>query len=311
MISGCGMTTDGITGAGKSQVPGPDGFGGWAAEAPPVSGNSGRRRFSVQVFPLKHDRINNICSRPASLRPEESSFEYSQGFSALAGFTVLVSCASTGSDRLLDLRKNEFLTVEIELEKSKWNSPPELEILADGKLIGYYTRSGKPGKLVDTATVPDTEKNLIFSVQSALDDEGRKIIITDTAGGEARISAPSSPSAPVSAEADLFGWPIVLYSGYARKAGAEGYRHRQWIFAEQGVPVFVIETKIWKDDFREKVLADIGLNARQEELLLFSTLVVVFRELDAADRYREAQERAAGQLMDEARKDSGFSLSTF
>ncbi len=221
---------------------------------------------------------------------------------------LLASCASTGSGRLLDLRSDENLTLEIELEKPKWNSPPELEILAGGDLTGYYTRSSKPGKLIETATVLDSDKNLLFTIQSGLDDKGRKLTIIDAGGKEGRISAPYSPSVPVTAEAELFDWPYALHSGYARKAGAEGYRHRQWIFSDQGRPVFVVETKIWKDDFREKVMAEFGLTAGKEELLLFSTLAVVFRELDAADRAREAQERAAGQVMDKSRKDSGFSL---
>jgi hypothetical protein len=68
----------------------------------------------------------------------------------------------------------------------------------------------------------------------------------------------------------------------------------------------VIETKVWKDDFRDAVVATPKLTSRRDEILLFSTLSVVFGELYASDRDREAQERAMGPLTDEAVRDSGF-----
>ena len=225
--------------------------------------------------------------------------------------TILVSCVSTGTGGLVDLRSDETLSVEIELEEPAWDSPPELEILADNELIGYYTRSSKPGKLVDTATVLTPDRELLFTITSSLDDHGREVLIRDAENVEGRIRAAYSPSAPVFADIDLFGWPYAMKSGYARKAGAEGYRHRQWIITDEWGPAFILETKVWADDYRDAVAATAELASREDEILLFSTLSIVFMELDAADRAREAQERAAGQVMDEARKDSGFSIGGF
>ena len=229
----------------------------------------------------------------------------------LVGAMMLGACISSSTGGLTDLRSDEVLTIEIELEKPKWNPQPELEILADGNQIGYYTRSSKPGKIVDTATVLDAGKNLLFTIYSRIEDDDRMVTISDKDNREARISAPYSPSAPVMADVDLFDWPYSLRSGYARKAGTEGSRHRQWIFSNaDGAAEMVIETKVWVDDFRAAVMVNSSLMSRRDELLLFSVLSVVFEELDAVDRAREAQERAAGQVMDEARKDSGFSFGT-
>jgi hypothetical protein len=220
----------------------------------------------------------------------------------IVGVAVLASCAGSSSGvgvgGLIDLRSFESLSIEIELQKPKWNSPALLEILRDDEVIGYYTRSSKTGKLIETATVHGPDRNRIFTIHSSLDKEGR-------------ISAPHSPSAAAPAEVDLFDWGYSMGSGYAREAGADGYRHRQWMIADSSGLAMVFETKIWKDNFRETLKATMELASRQEELLLFSTVAVVFRELDAIDREREAQERAMGQLTDEAMKDSGFKFDVF
>ena len=227
----------------------------------------------------------------------------------------MISCTSSGTGTstggLVDLRSNETLSIEIELEAPKWNSPPELEITIDKELIGYYTRNSKPGKLVERATVLTPDKQLLFTITSSLDNEGRTVKIRNIEKKEGMIRAPYSPSAPIVADVDLFEWPYSIGSGYARKAGADGYRHRQWIIVDEMGLAMVIETKVWKDDFRDAVVATTELTSRHDEILLFSTLSVVFGELDAADRDREAQERAIGQVTDEARKDSGFSIGTF
>jgi hypothetical protein len=233
----------------------------------------------------------------------------------IVGVAVLASCAGSSSGvgvgGLIDLRSFESLSIEIELEKPKWNSPPLLEILKDDEVIGYYTRSSKAGKLIEMATVHGPDRNRIFTIHSSLDKEGRNLMILDENNKEGRISAPYSPSAAAPAEVDLFDWGYSMGSGYARKAGADGYRHRQWMIADSSGLAMVIETKIWKDDFRETLMATVELASRQDELLLFSTVAVVFRELDAIDREREAQERAMGQVTDQAMKDSGFKFDVF
>jgi hypothetical protein len=76
----------------------------------------------------------------------------------------MISCTSssggTSTGGLVDLRSNETLCVEIELETPAWYSPPELEIAIDKELIGYYTRNSKPEKLAGRATVLTPDKQL-------------------------------------------------------------------------------------------------------------------------------------------------------
>lgn len=232
---------------------------------------------------------------------------------------AMISCTSsesggdsgTGVGGLIDLRSYESLSMEIELEVPKWNSPPNLEILIDGEAAGYYTRDSKPGKLIDIATVLDLEERLLFTVESSNNDEGREIVIVDSQGKTGTLRAPYAPSASVTAEVDLFGWPYRMGSGYARKAGADGYRHRQWILVDSAGIAMINESKVWNDNRRDAVMATPEFVSRKDEVLLFSLLSVVFGELDTADRDREIQQRALGQLTDEARKDSGFSFDVF
>ncbi len=137
---------------------------------------------------------------------------------ALIVIVVLTSCAGSstgvGVGGLIDLRSFESLAIEIELEKPKWNSPPLLEILKDDEVIGYYTRSSKAGKLIETATVHGPDRNRIFTIHSSLDKEGRNLMILDENNKEGWISVPYSPSAAAPAEADLFDWGYSMGSGF-------------------------------------------------------------------------------------------------
>ena len=225
---------------------------------------------------------------------------------------VLMSACATGEPGgLVDLKSDEAPTVEVEFQKQKWNSPPLLEFgVKKGDLLGYYSRPEQSGLNPDDLEVFNTSRNLLFVVKAVIQDDGREMTIFRDGEKYGVIRSEYAPSTPRPADMEYPDPSVRLDYGYARKGGSDGYRHEQWILSREGLSQMIFETRydVQSGNIRRKLVTTPGFLASGDDALMWLAITRVLIDIDDAERNREQQEEAMRYLMDEARKDSGFSL---
>ncbi len=232
------------------------------------------------------------------------------GFVAVLTFGLPTSCVSTNTGGLIDLKADGAPSVKLKFEEIRWNSPPLIEFgVRKGDQLGYYSRPEDLEGDIDALQVYDLEENLLYTVTVFIDEEGRELLIDGPGGEKGSIRSPYAPSSPHRAELQYPDEAYSLFFGYARKGGAEGYRHKQWIVSRDGVSLVIHNTRDNVDgNVQTEILVSESFLRDGDDVLLWSALGLLMFEIDQIDRNREVQVAAMDYLMDEAKEDSGLKL---